>query len=345
MIRELFGLTRFVLRELCPPPLPSPPAEFLNLGKRALRLARQIAELGPRPPGSEAHDQLQSIISSSLAKLDCLVEDEEFTAQTPIGSVPMCNYIAKFSGEENRTVVISGHYDTIHPDVVLPTGRVVRCWRLYRQALGKRVTTPKVFLGANDGGSSTALLLEIARSLRDRSLKQNTWIAFFDGEEALAHWSQDDQTYGSRHQAQQWQQDGSLKQITALVNIDMVGSRNLRVAYDMDSNDQLRGLVWRVARRCGYARRFPVRPGRHMADDHIPFIQAGVPAVDIIDAEYGPGNAFWHTLEDSPDKLSAHSLGMIAHVVLEVLRELDCTGRQYSTGHVGGAAEGRAPIP
>jgi Zn-dependent M28 family amino/carboxypeptidase len=147
-------------------------------------------------------------------------------------------------------------------------------------------------------------------------------VAIFDGEEAFVKWETNDQTYGSRHQAAKWQQDGSLATIEALINIDMIGARDLKLTWELNSTRELRDLVWQVAERCGYSSRFPNEKGAYMGDDHVPFVRAGVPAVDLIDLEYGPDNGFWHTVEDTPDKLSAHSFGMIAHVLVEVLREL-----------------------
>ena len=110
--------------------------------------------------------------------------------------------------------------------------------------------------------------------------------------------------------------------IKALINVDMIGGMGLRLMYDLNSTQQLRDLVWRVARRRGYATHFPIEPKRRIGDDHIPFADIGIHAVNLIDVEYGPGNGFWHTNEDSPDKLSTHSFGMIADVLVGVLEAL-----------------------
>jgi len=262
------------------------------------------------------------MICSALEDLDCQVARQPFTARTPVGPIEMCNIVAKFGTSEDRTTVLSGHYDTIRPDVVLPTGRTVRCWRTLRRLLGRAVSDQQQFVGANDGGSSAALLLEMARLLDGMELAHDVWVALFDGEEALVEWSLSDQTYGSRHQVHAWQADGVLDRIDALINVDMIGARGLQLVGEANSSGPLRQRVWQVAHRCGYARSFLDRTGKAVGDDHVPFVDAGVAAVDLIDAEYGPNNGFWHTLEDGPDKLCAHSFGMVAHVLYETLREM-----------------------
>jgi Zn-dependent M28 family amino/carboxypeptidase len=210
----------------------------------------------------------------------------------------MANIIAEFSGITDRVVVISGHYDTFS-----------------RPGLH--------FVGAHDGGSSTGFLLALARLLSEDERKDPVWLVFFDGEESFRRWSGDDHTYGSRRLAAQWRRDGTAKRIKALINVDMIGDADLRLAYESRSTPWLRDLVRRTGNRLGYGRVFADTRPSYIEDDHYPFLEAGISAVDLIDFNYGPGNRFWHTEDDTLDKLSAASFSAMLHVVSEVRKELE----------------------
>ena len=177
MIAAALHLARFFLREICPPPLPPVPERFLALGERAMELTRRLCQLGSRHPGSDAHAEARDMICSALGDLDCHLTRQPFTARTPVGPMAMCNVVARFGTSVGPTTVLSGHYDTIRPEVVLPTGRAARCWRAWRRLLGRTVSGEEQFVGANDGGSSTALLLEMARLLDGLDLAQGVWVA------------------------------------------------------------------------------------------------------------------------------------------------------------------------
>ena len=304
----------------------SPPSLLQTFGRRALEWTRRAVELGPRSTGSIAHQELQSIIRTTLKPLTRAAGGSlhllNFTAQTPIGPVPMTNIIAKFPGVSDRTVIVSGHYDTYKRDGL-------------------------EFVGANDGGSSTGFLLALAELLAanqspkptshagsslkkppiapTKSRKNSIWLVFFDGEESFVRWSTIDSTYGSRQLAATWAKDGTASRLQALINIDMIGDRNLQVFPEGQSTPWLRQLVVTTAERLGYGTTFLPAPVRYIADDHIPFIKAGVPAVNLIDFQFGPDNRYWHTKEDTLDKLSARSFSIVLHVVLETLSELDKT--------------------
>jgi glutaminyl-peptide cyclotransferase len=247
-----------------------------------------------RPAGSPGQAKQQAYLRNKL-KGDNLEEDK-FKAKTPVGEVEMTNFIAKFPGTTNDIIVIASHYDTL-PSV-------------------------KNFVGANDGASSTALLLEIANQLREhKRTGPAVWLVWFDGEEAFKTWTADDSTYGSRHLAAKWQQDGTLKRIKAFILADMIGDADLNVDHDGNSTPWLSDLVYKAASNLSrksyfYAREAPVE------DDHTPFAKAGVPVVDLIDFTYGYNNVFWHTPEDTPDKLSANSLQVVGDVILETVRLL-----------------------
>jgi Zn-dependent M28 family amino/carboxypeptidase len=242
---------------------------------------------------------MQGYIMEQLHQSGLAVEQDSFVAQTPIGAVPMNNIIgrvAKTDGSD-RIFVLASHYET-------------KLEREFR------------FVGANDGGSSTGLLLALAPVLAQRGLNHEVWLVFFDGEEAFEQWSEDDSLYGSRHLAAKWKSEGVLPRIGAFLLADMIGDADLDLLRDANSTPWLRDQVWRTAQRLGYSRNFLNRDGAY-EDDHLPFVRAGVPAVDLIDLNYGSGNRYWHTAEDTVDKLSARSLQIIADVLLQTLADLD----------------------
>lgn len=267
-------------------------------GEQALAFTRKATSLGARPPGSPAIRKLQGYILAQLKLRGCEAAPDDFTASTPLGAVAMRNIIARFPGKSGRAVVFTGHYDT--------------------------KTMPGTnFVGANDGGSSAGFLLEMARTLKGRAHKDDVYLVWFDGEEAFAQWTERDSLYGSRHLAERWAADGTLSRIKALINVDMVGDKNLGILQDQNSSPRLRKLIWQTASRLGYAQYF-LNSGSAVEDDHIPFIKRGVEAADVIDLEYGPPEqTYWHTDKDTMDKLSAHSLEVVGKVLTAVLGELE----------------------
>ena len=262
-------------------------------GADAFAFTRQAVALGPRPDGSPAIAKLRSLIKQQLAACACEVISDRFTAMTPDGPVPMENIIAKFAGKSGRAIAVTGHYDT------------------------KKMAN---FVGANDGGSSTGVLLELAAALAGRPRMDDVYLVFFDGEEAFHEWSDTDSLYGSRHLAAKWTADGTNRRLKALINVDMTGDKNLRLIWDTNSAASVRKLVWDVADSLGYSGAFP-RQGNAIDDDHIPFLNAGVRAVDLID--FDSQNTFWHTPRDTLDKLDPHSFDVIGTVVMKSIAELE----------------------
>ncbi len=261
---------------------------------RAMRYVREVVGFGARPIGSPAHKKLENYIVAQL-KGD-QVESDEFTAQTPAGTFPMRNIVAKYPGTKDGIIVIGSHYDTLY-------GR------------------PK-FVGANDGGATTGLLLELANHLRGKRQGYSVWLVWFDGEEAVRHWSPEDSLYGSKHLAEKWQKDGTLKKIKAFLLTDMIGDADLDIQRDQNSTPWLEDLVYRAASDLGYQSHF-FATGTMIEDDHLPFKQAGVPVADLIDIDYGYGNALHHSDQDTLDKLGSKSLKISGDVVLETVRLLD----------------------
>lgn len=266
-------------------------------GSMALADAKRAVSFGERPAGSEAISRLRQWIVSELKPSKGQLSLDSFTGQTPTGPVPMVNVIYKFPGASGRAIVVTGHYDT------------------------KRIPMVR-FVGANDGGSSAGFLIEFARSVSAMKHWDDIYVVFLDGEEAVANWTETDSRYGSRHLAAKWLANGVLPQIKALINVDMIGDQNLDILNDSNSSQTLRDQVKQIAARLGYSKYFRTEQGG-IDDDHIPFVNAGVNAMDLIDFDFGPDNSYWHTAQDTPDKLNAHSFQVVGDVVLELVEELD----------------------
>jgi Zn-dependent M28 family amino/carboxypeptidase len=264
-------------------------------GEKALDYTREAVALGQRPSGSEAIRRLRTEIVSALKKTSCQLSFDDFRAATPDGPVDMRNILCKFPGKSGRAIVVTGHYDT------------------------KRL--PR-FVGANDGGSSTGFLMELADALQGLRRIDDVILVFFDGEEAVREWTATDSLYGSRHLAGLWADNGMLGKVKALINVDMIGDKGLDLLYDSNSDGALRNMVWDIADKLGYGAHFP-RTESAIEDDHIPFIEKGVHALDLIDFDYGPRNQYWHTPQDTVDKLSANSLEIVGNVVMDAIRQLE----------------------
>ena len=281
-------------------------------GTRALRDIERLVAIGPRPPGSAALARARAYFEGELRAAGWRVREQPFTAQTPNGPIRMVNVIAEWPGRRAEVLAVAGHYDT-------------------------KVFTAFRFVGANDGGSSTALVLELGRALAPRYRAAppayTRWLCFFDGEEAQVSWSSTDSLYGSRAMVAALRASGELARLRALVLVDMVGDRDLAIRRETRSTPWLTDLIWTTARRLGHGAAFP-DGHQSVEDDHAPFLDAGVAATVLIDFDFGgaPGeNRYWHTPEDTLDKVSAESLATVGTVVVESLpaidAELDRRGR------------------
>jgi glutaminyl-peptide cyclotransferase len=266
-------------------------------GASALKFTARAVAFGPRPAGSEANRKLQTYIAAQLHGFGWNVQDDSFVADTPLGPKPMKNIIAKLAGSSGKAVVVTGHFDTKLMPLIS-------------------------FVGANDGGSSTGLLLELARVLARKPRKDDIYLVWFDGEEAFVNWTETDSVYGSRHLAARWAADGTLGKVEALINVDMIGDRELELAGELNSSEGLRKLVWETAADLGYSKQF-ARNMQPISDDHLPFVRLGVNAIDLIDFDYGPNHSYWHTGQDTLDKLSAASFDVVGKVMIEVLHKLE----------------------
>ena len=240
--------------------LPGPTAWAADFsGSSALEFTRKAVAFGQRPPGSAANQKLQAYIESQLKPLHCQTSFDAFTAQTPAGAVAMRSIIAKFSGQSGRAIIITGHFDT-------------------------KPMPGRVFVGANDGGASTGFLLELARVVNSMSHADDIYLVFFDGEEAFGEWSDSNGIYGSRHLADKWSSDGMLAHIKALINVDMIGDKDLGILEDTNSS---RSLLRPPRPQCQpYPQRPPRRPTGRGGD---------APTSASRRTRAGPGRCSWRS--------------------------------------------------
>ena len=256
-------------------------------------LRRQVG-FGPRPSGSAALAQTRQYILAQLKTAGVAVREDAWDAQTPIGPIRMVNIIATIPGRRTDRIALATHYDT-------------KLFRDFR------------FVGASDGASSTAGVLELARVLQGRQNDYTIELLFFDGEEAVVDWYRNnDNTYGSRRYVQTAQKAGTLAGLKALVLLDMIGDRNLNIMRDSNSTRWLTDIVWASAAKLGYRANFLPQEST-IEDDHVNFVKAGVPSVDIIDLDYPA----WHTVQDDLDHVSARSLQIVGDVVVDALPQIE----------------------
>jgi glutaminyl-peptide cyclotransferase len=275
---------------------PEPPAEIWKefSGEMALQNVDAIVSHGPRPSGSPALEQTRQYIITALKGFGWETERQTFTAPTPRGSVEFTNLIARYAGATKgaQEVLLCSHYDTKLFDTIR-------------------------FVGANDAGSSTGALIEMARVLAmDPSLAWRVELVFFDGEEAVQQFNDSDGIYGSRHYAKTLVESGRARSIKFGILWDMMGDKDLTITMPPDSPSNLARAVLGGADALGVRPHFSYH-SMNVTDDHTPLNKAGVPTIDLIDFDYEP----WHTADDTMDKLSAESLRTVGAVTLWVLRK------------------------
>ena len=280
-------------------------------GERAFEHVRKQVEYGPRPPGSPELEKTRGYIMDQLKSYGLKVTTDEFHATTPVGDRKMVNVTAELPGESNDVIIVASHYDT----------KIVKQFK---------------FVGANDAGSSTGELLELARVMAANKTKPRLtyWFVFFDGEEAFCFdWDQchnpnptdpktplPDNTYGSRRYVAQLVERNELKRVRAMILFDIMGYKNLRLGRDEMSTTWLLDTVWQTAKQLGYGGQFIDAREGVGDDDHAPFLRAGIDALDIIQLSSYP---YWHTKEDTLDKVSAKSLKIVGDAVLVSLPKIE----------------------
>jgi len=268
---------------------------------RAWEHLRQMVAIGPRPAGSAAIEQTRKYIKDQLAASGLTAVEQAWDDQTPLGKVHMVNLSVTIPGASKDRIIIAGHYDT----------KLVRQFR---------------FVGASDGASSAAFVLELARVLKARHNPLTIELLFLDGEEAVIDWQGNDHTYGSRHYVEAAKRAGTLASIKALLLVDMIGDRDLGLRRDTYSTLWLTDAIWDAAKRKKLDAYF-LAATNTIEDDHLPFLQAGIPSVDLIDLDYPQ----WHTAQDNLDAVSARSLQVVGDVVLAALPAIET--RLAKPGH------------
>jgi glutaminyl-peptide cyclotransferase len=280
-------------------PAEAPPPEKTGGfdGQRAFAHVAKQVSFGPRPAGSPAIAETQDYILAELKSYGCATDIDAFSSDTPAGRLPMKNILVKIPGDRPGVILLGTHYDT------------------------KRLEN---FVGADDGGSSTGVMLELARILCPQHSRYAVWIAFFDGEEAVRpEWHDPDNCYGSRQMAARFANSGDLPKIKAFLLADIVGTRTPHFKRETYSTKALVDLVWGVAKKLGYGNVF-VEDSSAVEDDHQSFLKRHVPSVDVIDLDNGPGGDvyYWHTPQDALDKISPKTLAIVGHVFLESVKQL-----------------------
>lgn len=261
-------------------------------GAAALRHVERLVGIGPRVAGTPGGARAREYIVAELKKITgAQVQVRPFDADTPHGRQSMVNVIAALPGNRPDVVMLAGHYDT-------------------------KLFTQFRFVGANDGGSSAGLLLELARCLAMRPRDYTYWLVWFDGEEAREQWNERDSLYGSRRLAAELARDKRLPR--AMILVDMIGDRDLTIRREAHSAAWLTAIIWDAAARLGYSRHF-LRDTIPVEDDHVPFLRSGVPATLLIDFDFPP----WHTAGDTLDTISADSLAVVGQVLLESLPSVE----------------------
>jgi Zn-dependent M28 family amino/carboxypeptidase len=266
----------------------------------------QIAGFGERPPGSPGHQKTQDLIRQVLKKNGAVIESDDFTAKTPRGPIDVHNIIGKFNvtaDPKQPIFILAGHYDTLFK---------------------------KGFIGANDGASSTAILLSFADALAGQKTKMQIWLVWTDLEEALESFVGDDGLYGSRHLAQKLKADGTAPRVKGLFLLDMIGDKDLNVGRETRSTSWLQDFIAQAARQLGYSQYF-FQYSTEIIDDHVSFLDNGIPAVDVVDAEFGRMGPppidgmgeFHHANTDTMDKVSQKSLEIVGRTILLTVEILD----------------------
>jgi glutaminyl-peptide cyclotransferase len=275
------------------PPAPSPDTTGGFDGSRAYKHVEQLVAIGPHSAGTPAIQRAQQYVISQLKSYGCPVEEEDFHApSTPVGDVAMKNILVKIPSASPNIILFGSHYDT------------------------KRMDN---FVGADDAGSSTGVLLELARLLCARKNADTIWLAFFDGEEAFnLNWADPDNTYGSRELAATLALSGDLKRVKAMILVDMVGPTNPVYMRETNSTPWLTDILWSTAARLGYGKVF-VKDASPIEDDHLSFLKRDVPSADIIDLDV----PYWHTPQDTLDKVDPRTLAITGHVLIEAMPELE----------------------
>ena len=259
---------------------------------------QEILKLSPRPPGSEIFQKCRTYLANTLKSFSLKVWEEPFTASTPKGSIQMANVVAEKKGQGDRIIYLGSHIDT-------------------------KIIEGIEIQGANDSGSSTAALLELARVMSTRKTKFTYRFVFFDGEESIGiNMSERDGLYGSKAHVRRLEAENLIPKVHAMILLDMIGDKNPVINRDLNSSPELFSLFAACCQRLGY-NSLCSGSETYMFDDHVPFLRAKIPSLDLIDFDYGPNNSFWHTEKDRAENVSVLSIFKVTRVVASMMESFE----------------------
>ena len=262
------------------------------------RYFQEILRLSPRPPESEIFRKCRAYLASTLKSFSLKVWEEPFTASSPKGAIGMANVVAEKKGQGDRIIYLASHIDT-------------------------KIIEGIEIQGANDSGSSTAALLELARVISNHNTKFTYRFVFFDGEESIGkNMNERDGLYGSKEHVRRLKVENLIPRVHAMILLDMIGDKNPVINRDLNSSPELYSLFAACCQRLGY-KNLSTGSESYMFDDHVPFLRAGIPSIDIIDFDYGPNNSFWHTEKDTAENVSVISIFKVAQVVACMLESFE----------------------
>jgi Zn-dependent M28 family amino/carboxypeptidase len=291
--------------EVSPPPAPQPLPHSLVDGREALAEVERFITISPRDAGTAGAEAAAAYLAKELRSANIQVETDTFTNSTPGGKTVFRNVVAtlpaKKKGDDNcPIIVLVSHYDT-------------------KSGIGDG------FTGANDSGSSTGLLLALAKALkRYGGAMSDIQFAFVDGEECMERYSPRDGLHGSQRLAARLRSSSRAADVKAVIVVDMIGDADLSITIPRNSTRNLISVAFQAGENTGHRKSFSLARSA-ILDDHVPFLQKQFPAIDLIDFQYGSRprmNDYWHTMEDSIDKLDARSLEAVGQVVIEMINIL-----------------------
>ena len=262
----------------------------------AFSLVEKCSAVIPRNSGSGGATECVNFLTNEIEKMSLPVELDKWEGRTPDGVIEFCNVISEIPGKSSDFIIVGSHYDT------------------------KKLATVPDFAGANDSGSSSGLLLAMMRSIKQHASRPplSLKFVFFDGEECLISYTENDGLYGSRHLCKKWKEEGKLAQCRGVIVLDMVGDRDLGITIPSGADKGFRTKLLKIASIQDKKQFFSIY-SRDIIDDHTPFQREKIPTIDIIDFNFGECNRYWHTKADSMDKISPESLATVGNATLELL--------------------------
>ena len=276
----------------------TPSLTYSFSGERAYREVEALLTISPRDAGTPQGHAAARYLSTRLAELGIESELDPFTDMTPAGAKEMINVMGSLKGSSDEWIILASHFDTM-PGI-------------------------DHFYGANDSGSSCGVLLELARVLKPIPLTHNILFVFFDGEEGIANYKPGDGLHGSRYLASNIYALGEREQYKAMILLDMVGDRDLTYTIPLNSSSHLMQLLKEASDELQVSHLIEFTD-LYIIDDHVPFQQIGIPAIDLIDFYYGSepkSNDYWHTNQDNLDHIAAESLQISGEITLRMLQKL-----------------------